>query len=78
MNPQLLQNYSKRKFTIPVMGSLKKNVETNTGKIHIGLVGCKSSINPFHYSKKIEFEVKGLGTASSSATQLDEMCTIVT
>ena len=65
----ILQNYSKRKFTIPEMGSLRKNVETNTGEIHVGLVGCKIFTNPFHYSKKIEFEVQGLATASSSVSQ---------
>lgn len=74
----ILQNYSKRKFTIPAMGSLRKNVEVNTGEIHVGLVGRKNSTNPFHYSKKIEFEVKGLETASSSASQPSEVCTIVT
>ena len=78
MNPQLLQNYSKRKFTIPEMGSLRKYVKTSIRGIHVGLVGRKSFTNPFHYLKKIEFEVKGLETASSSASQSSEVCTIVT
>ena len=78
MNPQLLQNYSKRKFTIPEMGSLRKYVKTSIREINVGLVGRKNSTNPFHYLKKIEFEVKGLDTASSSATHPSEVCTIVT
>ena len=77
MNPQLLQNYSKRKFTIPAMGSQEKNVQNDLGEIHTGVVGCKNPII-FYDLKKIEFEVKGLATASSSATQPNEVCTIVT
>lgn len=78
MNPKLLQNYSKRKFTIQAIGSLRKNVDMTAGEIHVVVVGRKRSIIPFHYSKKIEIEVKGLGTASSSVTQPNEVCTIVT
>ena len=78
MNPQLLQNYSKRKFTIPAMGSSGRNGDNDSGEIHVGLVGCKNFTNPFHYSKKIEFEVKGLETTSSSVSQPNEVCTIVT
>ena len=74
----ILQNYSKRKFTIPAMGSLRKNVDNDSGEIHVGLVGRKNSTNPFHYLKKIEFEVKGLDTASSSVSQPSEVGTIVT
>lgn len=78
MNPQLLQNYSKRKFTIPEMGSLRKCVKTSIRGIYVGLVGLLRPTNHFHYLKKIEFEVKGLETASSSASQSSEVCTIVT
>ena len=77
MNFSFSNHYSKRMFTIPAMGSLKKNVETNIRGIHIGLVGCESP-TVFYYLKKIEFEVKGLATASSSASQPNEVCTIVT
>ena len=53
MNLTTIHHFSKRMFTIPAIGSLKKVVEQDLGEIQIGLMGRKNPIM-FYFLVKLQ------------------------